>query len=179
MFRPDVSKNCLAVLAARSIPVHRDTVRRLFALGVILKGMNGILEVLGGFVFLFAGRQTLSALVFFLTAHELSEDPHDWIATSLRRSIQHVSSDTALFASAYLLGHGVIKVLLATGLLRGRRWSYPAALWFLATFVLYQLYRVLHTHSLALLSLTVLDIIVMGLIWSEYQFRKRTRRASA
>ncbi len=152
---------------------------RWFVVGVALKGVDGVLEVLGGLFLLVAGPRTLGALVYFLTAHELSEDPHDLVATFLRRSLQRVSSDTALFASAYLLLHGLLKVLLAAGLLRGKRWAFPAALWFLATFDLYQSYRALQTHSLGLMSLTIVDIVVMVLIWNEYRARKRTRRPRA
>jgi len=57
------------------------------------------------------------------------------------------------------------------GLLRGRPWAYPAALWFLGAFVLYQLYRLLLTGAPALGVLTAFDVAVMVLIWREYRFR--------
>ena len=109
----------------------------------------------------------------------LSEDPADLVANLLRNSVRHLSLNTTLFAGVYLLAHGLAKLLLVVGLLRGRRWAYPAALWFLAAFVLYQCYRILLTQSLPLTALTAFDIVVMSLIWREYRFRKRARLTSA
>jgi uncharacterized membrane protein len=115
----------------------------------------------------------LNALVVFLTAPELAEDPSDRIATLLQRTVHELSADTKLFASGYLIVHGVIKVFLAAGLLGGRLWSYPVSLWFLTVFIAYQIYRFLFTHSLWLIALTIVDLIVAFLIWREYQARKQ------
>jgi uncharacterized membrane protein len=159
--------------------MQRRTLHRLFHLGVVVKGLDGALEVLGGLMFLVVDPRTLNALVLFLTAHEISEDPADLIATALRRGVRHLSFDTTVFAGAYLAGHGFVKVLLAAGLLQGRLWAYPAALWFLAAFAGYQTYRVALGHSVALLALTLLDVIVMSLIWREYRYLKARGPARA
>lgn len=155
------------------------TLHRLFSLGVALKALDGALEVLGGLTFLIVDPRTLNTAVLFLTAHEISEDPSDLIATALRRGVRHLSPDTTLFAGIYLTGHGLVKVLLAAGLLRGQLWAYPAALWFLAAFASYQAYRVALGHSLALLALTILDVIVMWLVWREYRYLKARTTGSA
>ena len=70
-----------------------------------------------------------------------------------------------------LLGLRALFFLVA-GLLRGKLWVYPAALWFLAAFAGYQSYRFALDHSLALLALTIVDLVVMWLIWREYRYRK-------
>lgn len=155
--------------------MERRTLHRLFGLGVALKGLDGVLELLGGLTFLVVDPRTLSALVRFLTAHELSEDPSDLVANALRHAVGHLSADTSLFAGAYLAGHGLVKVLLVAGLLRGRLWAYPTALWFMAAFVAYQGYRFTLGHSLALLALTLVDAVVMWLIWREYRYLKTAR----
>ena len=70
---------------------------------------------------------------------------------------------------------GVIKILLVAGLLRGAAWSYPTALAGLAGFMIYQLYRVSLTHSLALIILTAFDAVILLLIWQEWRRVRRTR----
>lgn len=157
------------------MPNTKDTVHRLFSISILLKGLDGALEIIGGVVFFFLDPGTLNAVIVFMTAHELSEDPQDLIANVLRRSVQSFSPDTQMFASAYLVGHGVIKVFLVAGLLREKLWAFPTALHFMGIFILYQLYRFAHTHSLGLLSLTIMDVIIVGLIWREYQFRNAAR----
>ncbi len=147
--------------------MRRHTLHRLFRLGVLLKGLDGLFELLGGVIFLLTDPRTLGALVRFLTAHELSEDPSDLVANALRGATRHLSSDTTLFASAYLLAHGALKVVLAAGLLRERLWAYPTALWFLGIFVAYEVYRFTLTLTPGLLALAVIDLVVMLLIWRE------------
>jgi len=151
----------------------QQTLHRLFELGIIIKGIDGVLEILGGALFLFVNPRTLNRIVIFLTAHELSEDRHDVIAIWLRHAVENLSSDTKLFASVYLLIHGLIKVLLVAGLLRGMLWVFPTALGVLGAFILYQLYRFTHTHSLALLAFTVIDSVIVFLVWREYKSRRR------
>ena len=148
-------------------------VDRLFAASVLIKGVDGVLETIGGIVFIFVDPKTLNSLVISFTAHELSEDPDDWFTTTLRHVVHNLSSDTKLFVSAYLVAHGLIKVFLAAGLLRKKLWAYPAALWFLGIFILYQLYQFSHTHSLGLLALSAFDLFVASLVWLEYRSRKR------
>src|SRR5437870_8348879 len=148
-------------------------VHRLFAASVLIKGVDGVLETIGGILFMFVSPKALSSLVISITAHELSEDPDDWFATSLRHAVNNLSSDTKLFVSAYLVAHGLVKVFLAAGLLREKLWAYPAALWFLGIFILYQLYRFSHTHSLGLLALSALDLFVASLVWLEYRSQKQ------
>jgi len=155
------------------------TLRRLFDLGVIIKGIDGALEIAGGVLFLVVDPQALSTIVLSLTAHEISEDPSDLVANLLRDGLGHLSSNTTIFAGAYLLGHGLVKLFLVVFLLRGKLWAYLAALWFLGAFVPYQVYRIVLTHSVGLIALTVFDLVVMVLIWHEYQVRKQARRTSA
>ncbi len=149
----------------------------LFRIGVWIKGLDGILELTGGTLFLFISRSALGRVVGFLTAHELSEDPHDLLANALRHAVEHLSSDTKLFGSVYLLVHGFIKVFLVWGLLRNRLWAYPTAIAFLCAFVGYQVYRVSHHHSLGLLVLTVIDIGIVLLIVHEYLYVRRERKS--
>jgi uncharacterized membrane protein len=160
---------------ATAVRAWRGNVHRLFKIGVLIKGADGILEIIGGLLFLLLQQSALNTVTVFLTAHELSEDPGDWIANSLRHAVENLSLDTRLFASAYLVIHGLVKVFLVTGLLRGKMWAYPTALAFLGAFVFYQSYRFVHTHSIGLLILTAFDLVVVSLIWLEYRRRIRLK----
>src|SRR5713226_3983654 len=102
-------------------------VHRLFAASVLIKGVDGLLETIGGILFMFVSPKALNSLVISLTAHELSEDPDDWFATTLRHVVHNLSSETTLFVSVYLVAHGLIKLFLVAGLLREKLWAYPAA----------------------------------------------------
>jgi uncharacterized membrane protein len=148
---------------------------RAFDIGVVLKGFDGILEVGGGAALLLTSQPFIRHAVTFLTHEELIEDPHDFLANLLVQLSQHLSIHSQHFAGIYLLGHGVIKAALAVGLLRGALWSYPAALIFLAAFIVYQIYRVTYTHSIVLSLVTIFDLIVVTLIWHEWRRVKMAR----
>ena len=149
--------------------ICRTTVlHRLFAVGMWVKGIDGVLEVIGGFVFLLLSPGTLNRLVIILTQHELVEDPHDRIATALRAAVAQLSPNAHLFGSVYLIAHGLIKIGIVAGVLRGHRWAFPTALGFLGLFIVYQLYRLSYAYSPGLLLLTVFDVLMVGLTWREY-----------
>jgi uncharacterized membrane protein len=145
-------------------PVQREIfLYRVFALGVWVKGMDGVLEIVGGFLLLLISPVMLNQFVMTLTQHELVEDPHDVIATALRHAAAQLSANTQLFASLYLVAHGLVKVVLVVGLLRGKRWAYPAAIGFLCLFIVYQLYRLSYHATAGLLLLTLFDMVIVGL----------------
>jgi uncharacterized membrane protein len=66
----------------------------LFDISVITKGVDGVLEVLGGALLLLATSSQIQSGMRILTQHELSEDPHDVVATYLLNSTQHLASTT-------------------------------------------------------------------------------------
>jgi uncharacterized membrane protein len=153
---------------------HRTIVlHRLFAVGMWVKGIDGVLEIIGGFLLLLLSPVALNRLVIILTQHELVEDPHDRIATALRVAVAQLSTNTQLFGSVYLIAHGLIKIGVVVGVLRGHRWAYPAALAFLGLFIAYQLYRLSYDYTSGLLLLTVFDMVMVGLTWREYTINVR------
>jgi uncharacterized membrane protein len=150
----------------------RVLAHRAFQVGVILKGLDGLVEAVGGLALLIINKPEIQQLVRLLTYNELSEDPNDFVANLLIHTSQRLSIRTQHFAGLYLLGYGVIKLGLTAGLLRGLRWSYPVALVILTLFVAYQVYRIMHTHSVVLSLLTLLDVAIVLLIFREWRSTK-------
>lgn len=151
---------------------------RLFFVAVATKGIDGILEIIGGVLLLVFGTGGLNRAVRLLTQHELAEDPADFLATLLRHHIRNLDLSSLHFAAAYLLVHGVIKVGLVGGLIRRRRRVFPVALAFLGVFLLYQVYRLARQPSAGLALLSVIDLAIMVLVWREYAML-RARAAGA
>ena len=143
----------------------------LFELSIFIKGVDGVLETIGGLLILFVPLHSLDTLVRWLLARELSES-HDWLAAAAEHLLNSLSLSTKLFASIYLIAHGLVKIFLVYALWREKLWAFPVALWFIALFVVYQIYRYTHTHSIALLVLALLDVCVAWFIWCEYLARK-------
>ena len=141
----------------------------LFDISVIGKAVDGLLEIVGGFLLFVANPDQLNFLVRIVTQHELSEDPHDVLAGFFVRSVEQLSTGTKVFAAVFLLWHGAVKVGLVWALLRKQWWAYPLAITSFALFLAYQVYRYLHTRSVWLLALSILDLFVVVITWLEYK----------
>ena len=147
----------------------RDLLDQTFEIGIILKGLDGLLEVIGGVLLLVVSPATIDHLVTSLTQHELSEDPHDFLATHLLRTAHGLTGSAVLFGAVYLLAHGLVKVILVTALLKNQRWAYPWTIAFLGIFIAYQLYRLSFHPSVGLMALTILDALIAWLTYREYR----------
>jgi uncharacterized membrane protein len=147
-----------------------------FEIGIFLKGLNGAAEIVGGVLLYVVPASAITHALERLTQHELSKDHSDFIATHLLRFSQQFSSGTKVFAAAYLLSHGVVKLVLVWALYRRKLWAYPAAIAVFAAFGVYQMYRYFVSPSFSMIALTVLDVIIIVLTWIEYG---RLRRESA
>lgn len=148
-------------------------IHQVFEVSVLLKGAHALIECAGGIALALISTDTIVAYINWFTQEELVEDSKDFLARHLIALAQDFSVETKHFYAFYLLSHGIVKLALVVGLLKGKLWSYPASLVVLALFILYQLYRFSYTHGAGLIFLTVFDIVVMGLIWHEYGVVRR------
>ena len=155
-----------------------DRLDRAFAIGITLKGLDGILEVVGGLLLLLVSPATINQVARALTQHELSGDPHDWLATHLLRYAGELTGGAVLFGAIYLLSHGVVKIVLVAALLRNQIWAYPWMIVFLAVFIVYQVYRMTFAPSIGLVGLTIFDLVVVWLTYREYRKQQGIRRAA-
>ena len=157
----------------------RNWLDRAFEVGIIAKGLNGAAELVGGLLLLFVTPDRLHGLVRALTQGELSEDPHDLIATYLLHTANGLTGSAVLFGAIYLLAHGLVKVVLVTALLLNKLWAYPWMIVVLLAFIGYQLYRIILSPGVGLIALTAFDAVILVLTWREYGQQRRARATRA
>jgi uncharacterized membrane protein len=145
---------------------------RTFKISVALKGLDGALETIGGLILLFVSPATVDRLARTFTEHELSRDPHDFIARHLLHSTGQLTHGTKLYAAIYLLSHGLAKVVLVVFVLREQLWAYPGMIVLLLAFIVYQIYKLSIHFTVGLTLLTIFDAFVVWLTWREYQGRR-------
>lgn len=147
---------------------------RAFEIGVLIKAFFGIFEILGGIFFAFSGEKIINNFIIFITQQEIINDPNDIIANYLIRLSENFSLGTQIFAVFYLLFHGIVNIFLGVVLLKDKIWAYPLAIQLFCVFLIYQIYRYLHTFSFVMLFLIIFDIFIILIIWLEYKrHRKR------
>ncbi|MDB5204558.1 MAG: hypothetical protein JWP09_586 [Candidatus Taylorbacteria bacterium] len=145
-------------------------VHRVFIVSLFLKGFNALLEILGGILFLFTG--SVTTILSLLIHGELIEDPTDFVATHIQHALPYFSTHGQLYASFYLLSHGIIKIILVISLLRNKLWAYPATIVTLFIFIAYQVYQLTYVYSLGFVLLTLFDVLLVVLTWHEYRVVK-------
>jgi len=148
---------------------HSSAQHKLFDVVVILKGLNGVLELIGGAALALIPTGAIMVWVDYLTHNELSGDPTDFFASHLMHWAENFGHGSQLFAAFYLLFHGVAKVTLASLLLMGKEIAYPIAIGLFSLFVAYALYRLAFLHfSVPLTAFVALDIFTIVIIAREW-----------
>lgn len=141
---------------------------KIFAGGIIIKGIDGLVEFLSGFVLLFIPPTTVHHFITFLTASELRQDPHDFIANLLLHTTQHFGAGSKIFAVIYLWIHGIIKLIAVFGILKNQLWAYPFSLITLGILAIYQVFSISVKPSVGMILLTIFDVFILWMIWREY-----------
>ena len=144
--------------------LRRDT----FRVGITLKGVDGLLESIAG-VILLVDPDALRKISLTLWTYGHFHHLHH----SGSHVAEQLGATDPVFAAAYLLSHGSVKIALAIALWMNRLWAYPLAIFVFGVFVIYQVFRLERVHSIGLLLLTISDVVIIWLTLLEYRDQKR------
>lgn len=173
-----------AVLAPRTASGRRAWwMEWLFQAAIAFKGLDGIVQLLGGLALLIipSSQQQLAATWLRYVLLRNVDDPNSRFAQWLSRLITDLGgsgSSTHVFAVVYLLAHGLIQIVLVWALFRRILLAYPVAAVAVAGLGIYELVRFFTAHSWLMLPLAVLEAGVCLLIVREYKILRRAKRES-
>ncbi len=142
----------------------------VYKVAVGLKGLNGALELVSGILLLIS-----PSLLHRLLAAILGEaqEHNGRVFRFLAEYIAGVDADLLKsglwFLTAFLLIHGIVKLALVYCLLKEIVRAYPVALIILSIFLLYQIYVLIVAPGPLMIFLTLLDAVIIWLVWNEYQ----------
>lgn len=148
-----------------------------FDLALILKMVNGALEILGAILILIVPPAFVIRIAEFATSGEIGLDSDDPIATAIRDAATTFTVHTHYLVALYLVLHGAIKVLLVMGIFAGKRIAYPLFMIALALFGAYEAYRGFVRQELLLQALAVFDLSL--LVLTSYEYRRRYPKSRA
>jgi uncharacterized membrane protein len=146
-----------------------------FHAGIAIKGFDGVLETIGGVLIWFIKPSSMNGIVRFASMHDLPGKYDDILLANLLHLTQTLANGGKVFASIYLITHGLSKVVLVIALWLNKLWAYPLTIFVFAVFCAYQMHRYTRTHSIWLVVLTVFDLFLIYLTWREYQQKKQAR----
>lgn len=147
---------------------------RTFRISLTLKGLDGVLELIGGVLLLLVSPQQIGDVARFVTQHELAQDPGDPLASAVLHAASAASLSASVFGAIYLLLHGLVKIVLVWAVLKDRLWAYPWMIGFLLVFIFYQLYRIVVAFAWGMVLLTAFDVFIVWITAREYR-RQRLR----
>jgi len=146
---------------------------RLFRIAMAFKGIDGLIELVGGIVLLLIPQAEVQKLVAAVVTRDLLGPPDGSLARHFVAGTAEFASGNRTFAVVYLLLHGVLKLGLVIALLRHWLPAYPVAIVVLGLFVVYEVYRATQTGSVLLPVLALVDVVVIVLVVREYRTLRR------
>lgn len=150
---------------------HAKWFETVYKIGVGIKGFDGVVELVTGILLIFSPHTPHRLLQ--RAAVEASEH-----RGSLFRILEHtvikldadLGGQTLFFVILFLIAHGVIKLVLVYCLFREYYRAYPYALVLLVILLFIQVMPLFKDPtSLGLWFFTVLDVVIIYLVWGEYQ----------
>ena len=142
-----------------------------FDIALVLKAINGALEVLAALLALLVPPSVVIWLAEFATAGELAQDADDPIALAIHNAAQSFALHSHVLLALYLALHGIVKVMLVIGIFAGKKIAYPLFMAALAVFGTYEAYRGFIRHELLLQALAIFDFGL--LVLTSYEYRQR------
>lgn len=143
---------------------------RVYKVGVGIKGFDGLVELVAGIALLVSPRLVHQFLMG--TAGEFGESQmraFRFIAEYIARLDTELAKSGLVFLIIFLISHGLIKLALVYCLLKEIVRAYPIALTLLVAFLIYQIYAFIVTPTFGMALFTVLDVVIIWLVWGEYK----------
>jgi uncharacterized membrane protein len=151
------------------------TTERLFKLALLIKGIDGAAELIGAVLLALVSGDLVQRVIRHVVTHDLLGPPAATLSQHFVNGTHEFASGHRMFAIVYLGLHGVIKLALVGALLRKWLPAYPVAVVVLGMFVLYEIIRAVHTHSILLPFLAALDLAIIVMVIREYLMLRRQR----
>jgi uncharacterized membrane protein len=143
---------------------------RIYKIGVAIKGFDGLVELIVGLALLIS--PALVHTILSTVTGELGEHQGrtvKFIADYVARLDGELARSGLTFLILFLILHGLVKLALVYCLLKEIVKAYPYALAILGLFLIYQLYVFILTPTIGMALFTLLDALIIWLVWREYR----------
>ncbi len=147
---------------------QRELLHELYDFSVIIKGVDGFLEIIGGLLLIFFSPLAITRTVLFLGRTELVGNPRHPFINFIYGIASGVSVHRRYVYSFLFLSHGAVKLILVGGLVRNKIWAYPTTIIIFTVFAFYQSFEIYSNPSPLLAVITLIDIFVVLLISREF-----------
>jgi len=147
-----------------------------FNLSMIVKGIDGVIELAGGLAFIFLNRENILNLLSHIYDYnmlDISNHTFLSLATAVSKAFE---TNVKNFIIVILVCNGFVKIGMSISLFMRYLKVFPVALVFLSVLFVYQIVQLFYTPSLFLILFNVFDALVILVIWAEYNQLKKSRK---
>ena len=141
----------------------------IFKVGLILKGLFALNEVISGIVLIIVDPALLNQMIENAINNPVLLDPSGILMRFISAHVHAFSVDSIQFAIVYLITHGLLKLVIICLLWAKKQWAYPLSIIMFIGFIIYQMYHYMSSHSAMLIFLTVIDVIMIIVTYVEYK----------
>ncbi|MBW4061978.1 DUF2127 domain-containing protein [Candidatus Saccharibacteria bacterium] len=144
-------------------------IKRLFYISLIIKGVDAVLQLVGGVLLLTLRSTQVDSAVRFLADHSYGGDLDDALFRHASGYLSHLTGGTIRFVAIYIIVDALLKLILIHEIFHKRYWAYIGLISILSVLVVYQTYRIILNHSVILMVLTAFDLVIIYLSAHEYR----------
>lgn len=147
---------------------RKNLINTGFYVGLAIKAANALIELVGGLAMVVLNHEWLNRLIRFIAVPELREDPSDIVMNYLISTGRNLSLSSQHSIAAYMMLHGSTKLLVIWMLFKKKLWAYPLSLAVFGLFIAYEIYSYVHSKSVIMLAIIIIDALIILLILLEY-----------
>lgn len=143
---------------------------RVYQIGIGIKGFDGLVELVAG-VALLVSPSLVHTLLTSISGEAIEHTGRtsQFIAQYVARLDNDLAKTGLAFLIFFLIGHGLVKLILVYCLLKEIVKAYPYALAVLVLFLMYQVYVLIRDPSIGMWVFTILDVLIIYLVWGEWR----------
>ena len=143
---------------------------RLYFVGISIKGIDGVIELLLGIALLVVPSLPHAALEAAASGASSGTVPFGQFISNYLENLDGTLAHWGTWlVIVYLTAHGAIKVLLVVCLLLRLHKIYPTAIAILTAFLVYEIYLFIVKPGVSLGAFVVLDAAIIYLVFREYR----------
>ena len=154
------------------IAASRRLLHQIFEASILIKGVFAAFETVIGILLITP--LSLRALRFLQETglHRAIADPDDRLARFLAHHLMGMRHEHLHFWAIYMIGHGLVKLIVVFALARSWYSAYPIAMLVMVGFILWQMLDWWHTGSTVMVALSAFDAFIIWLTWREWKARE-------
>ena len=140
----------------------------LFHAGMIVKGVDSLFEVVGGVLLMMPTK--LARYILVISQHEAFRH-HMALSGKLDKIADSVMMHPSIGEAAYLMVHGLAKVILIAAIVAHKRWGYVGFIAVLSLFAIIEMVRACTAREVVTGVFGLFDMFVVILIYKEFKAR--------